>query len=165
MDITDTASGRAYFMEPGKMRWEYVEPEPQQIITDGKRLWVYKPLEEQVLTGDVSSLFEDGRGVSFLSAIRRIAEENQVSFTQARERKGYHILALAPKERKSDLKVIYIYVSSTTGLVEEIETVNFYDDITRIMFSEIRLGGSVDPSLFTFNIPEGADVLMMDNRQ
>lgn len=164
MDITDTASGRAYFMEPGKMRWEYVEPEPQQIITDGKRLWIYKPQENQVLTGDASALFGEGQGVSFLAAISTIAEKNAISIDHERQKDGYYTLKLVPDEKTADIEAIYFYVSKQSGLVEELETINAYDDITRIVFSDIRLGGSIDSSLFTFTPPEGADVLLLDQK-
>ncbi|MGA6925700.1 MAG: outer membrane lipoprotein carrier protein LolA, partial [Desulfosarcina sp.] len=43
MAVTDTASGRLMVRQPGKMRWEYLVPDPQTIITDGKDLWVYRP--------------------------------------------------------------------------------------------------------------------------
>ena len=32
MDITDTASGKAFFKRPGMMRWEYEEPDRQVIV-------------------------------------------------------------------------------------------------------------------------------------
>ncbi len=164
MDITDTASGRAYFMEPGKMRWEYVEPEPQQIITDGTRLWIFKPQENQVLAGDVSDLFGDGQGVSFLAAISTIEEKNQVSIDQNRQKPGYYTLKLVPENKTADLEAIYFYVSRQSGLVQELETINVYDDLTRIVFSDIQLGGAIDAALFAFSPPEGADVMQLDSR-
>ena len=164
MDITDTASGRAYFMEPGRMRWEYIEPEPQKIITDGKRLWIYKPQENQVLTGDAAALFGEGQGVSFLAAISTIEEKNSVSIDHERQKDGYYTLKLVPDEKTADMAAIYFYVSRQSGLVEELETVNAYDDVTRIVFSDIRLGGAIDSSLFTFTPPEGADVLLLDQK-
>ncbi len=162
MDITDTASGRAYFLEPGRMRWEYVEPEPQQIITDGKKLWIYKPLENQVLTGDISSMFQDGQGVSLLAAMRNIQEQHEVSLDPDRNKEGFYTLKLVPKDKSLELATIYLYVSEQSGLIKEIETVNVYGDTTRITFSDIQLGGTIDPSLFAFTVPENADVLLLD---
>ena len=40
MAVTDTASGTLMVRQPGKMRWEYLVPDPQTIITDGNDLWV-----------------------------------------------------------------------------------------------------------------------------
>ena len=35
IDITETASGQAFFSHPGKMRWEYHTPEKNQINPGG----------------------------------------------------------------------------------------------------------------------------------
>ena len=61
MEITDFASGRIYVRYPGMMRWEYEKPEPQAIITDGQKLWVYRPQDNQVLTGSAEELQRGGR--------------------------------------------------------------------------------------------------------
>ncbi|WP_372682252.1 outer membrane lipoprotein carrier protein LolA, partial [Desulfosarcina sp.] len=60
MAVTDTASGRLMVRQPGKMRWEYLVPDPQTIITDGRELWVYRPQENQVLVGKAPSFFGEG---------------------------------------------------------------------------------------------------------
>jgi len=162
MDITDTASGRAYFLEPGMMRWEYTAPEPQQIITNGTKLWIYKPLEHQVMVGDAPALFGDGQGVNFLAAISTIEEKSSVTIDP--ERTGQDVLALklVPNSRTADLAVIYIYVLKKSGLIQAIETINTYEDSTRIVFSDIRLGDKIDPALFSFEPPSDADIMVID---
>ncbi|MDH3877689.1 MAG: outer membrane lipoprotein carrier protein LolA, partial [Desulfobacterales bacterium] len=51
MNITDMATGKVYIKYPGMMRWEYEKPDRQIIITDGDKLWVYRPEDNQVMTG------------------------------------------------------------------------------------------------------------------
>lgn len=36
-------SGKAYFLRPGKMRWEYEKPEKNLFLVDGKYVWFYAP--------------------------------------------------------------------------------------------------------------------------
>ncbi|MFZ0819067.1 MAG: outer membrane lipoprotein carrier protein LolA [Candidatus Acidiferrales bacterium] len=38
-------SGTAYFSRPGRMRWEYEEPENKLFLTDGKTVWFYVPAD------------------------------------------------------------------------------------------------------------------------
>ena len=49
MEVTDSASGHLFIKRPGKMRWEYVLPESQIIISDGNDLWIYRPGDNQVM--------------------------------------------------------------------------------------------------------------------
>lgn len=36
-------AGKAYFLHPGKMRWEYQSPEKNTFLADGKYVWFYSP--------------------------------------------------------------------------------------------------------------------------
>lgn len=36
-------AGKAYFLRPGKMRWEYEKPEQSLFLVDGKFVWFYVP--------------------------------------------------------------------------------------------------------------------------
>ena len=38
-------SGVAYFHKPGKMRWEYLKPEKNLFLVDGKNAWFYTPVD------------------------------------------------------------------------------------------------------------------------
>ena len=45
-DRYDRAQGAVVFKKPGKMRWDYAEPNGQVFVSDGKRLLIYQPPEE-----------------------------------------------------------------------------------------------------------------------
>ena len=38
-------SGTAYFLRPGRMRWEYEQPEKSLFLVDGKYVWFYAPAD------------------------------------------------------------------------------------------------------------------------
>src|SRR5579863_4188578 len=38
-------AGTAYFQRPGKMRWEYEQPEKSLFLVDGKYVWFYAPAD------------------------------------------------------------------------------------------------------------------------
>jgi outer membrane lipoprotein-sorting protein len=41
-------AGQVYFRRPGKMRWEYVSPEKNLFLVDGKTAWFYVPEDHTV---------------------------------------------------------------------------------------------------------------------
>src|SRR5262249_14791349 len=55
LNQTLNAKGTLYLKKPGKLRWEYAAPTPQEIVSDGKRLWVYTPQLKQVNVSDAPS--------------------------------------------------------------------------------------------------------------
>ena len=46
--VLRSEAGTAYFRRPGKMRWEYQEPEKDLFLVDGKTAWFYVPADHTV---------------------------------------------------------------------------------------------------------------------
>jgi outer membrane lipoprotein carrier protein len=164
MNITDTATGKVYIKYPGMMRWEYEKPDRQIIITDGDKLWVYRPEDNQVMTGKAPTFFRDGKGASFLSDVRLIRQKFDISLEPGRPAESdlfYH-LKLIPREKTLDISEIRLMVSKQTFNVLQVMTLNFYNDETRIDLINFAFGMDMDDSLFSFTIPEGVDVVQID---
>ena len=98
MEITDFASGRLYVRYPGMMRWEYEKPERQVIITDGTTLWIFRPQDNLVMTGNAPVFFRDGKGASFLSDISLVRKKFKIVLARA-EGEYLYELKMTPIER------------------------------------------------------------------
>ena len=161
MDIVDFASGKIFVRYPGMMRWEYEKPEKQIIITDGHKLWIYRPSDNQVLTGSAPAFFSDGKGASFLSDIKLIRQKFKISLENSKEG-FFHELKLQPLEKRLDVIDIRLSVTKNTFTVIRIITYNSYGDENRIEFANHQFDVKLDESLFSFEIPPGADVVQLD---
>jgi len=163
MKITDFARGRVFVKYPGKMRWEYQEPEPQIIVTDGIRLWMYRPEDNQVMTGGAPAFFRDGKGASFLSDIKIIREKFNIAMdTTAQDL--YYRFTLFPIEKSLDITEIRLEVDKSTYTIARIVTINQYGDDTHIEMVNHRFNVNLDPSLFSFEVPPGVDELKIDEQ-
>ena len=164
MDITDLATGKVYIKYPGMMRWEYEKPDRQIIITDADKLWIYRPEDNQVMTGNAPTFFKDGKGASFLSDIRLIRQKFDISLEQGKQGQSdlfYH-LKLIPLEKTLGISMIGLMISKQTFNVLQVTTLNLYGDETRIDLINSAFGVDLDDSLFSFKIPDGVDVLQID---
>ncbi len=157
MEITDFASGRIYVRYPGMMRWEYEKPEPQAIITDGTKLWVYRSQDNQVLTGSAPVFFRDGKGASFLSDIRLVRQKFNITLHPP-EGENLYELRLVPRESTLNISQVRLLITPRTYTIARIVTLNDYGDDTRIDIINTQFNVELTPSLFTFEIPPGADV-------
>jgi len=164
MEITDSASGKAFFKRPGKMRWEYKTPDRQTFITDNETLWIFRPEDNQVMIGKAPSFFEGGKGFSFLSDMKSIQQKFSIAL-EKKTQDDYYELKLLPREKAFDVSVIYLSVSTRTFDVAKIVTVNSYGDETRIVFNDIQFAKEIDDSLFSFKLPEGVEVLNLDEQR
>ncbi len=145
------------------MRWEYEKPDRQTIITDGNTLWIYRKEDNQVMIGKAPSFFGDGKGFSFLSDMKLIQNKFSI-ILEKKTGEDYHVLKLFPTEKTFDVSVIYLSVSKKTFEVVKIVTYNSYGDETRIELSDIQFKQKLDDSMFSFKIPQGVEVLHLDEQ-
>jgi outer membrane lipoprotein carrier protein len=102
MEITENASGIMMVKRPGMMRWEYDEPERQLVVTDGNKLWVYRPDDNQVMVGEAPVFFGDGKGAGFLSDIERV-RDNFVITLDGMTKNSHYRLKLVPKKKTFEI--------------------------------------------------------------
>ena len=161
MDISDEATGRIFVKRPGKMRWEYEKPEKQIIITNGRKLWVYRPEDNQVMVGKSPTFFGDGKGAGFLADIKILRRKFEISLLNKKHER-YHILKLTPLEPVANVATLHLYISRTTFDIKRVVTFNAYDDETRIDLLNSQFSIIPEDALFDFSIPPGVDVLSLD---
>jgi outer membrane lipoprotein carrier protein len=161
MAVTDTASGTLMVRQPGKMRWEYVVPDPQTIITDGDDLWVFRPEENQVMIGKAPAFFGKGKGAGFLSNIGIIRDNFQIS-QEPEAAPNLYRLKLVPNKSSVDLMEMKLDIDKKTFDLIRIITFNVYGDETRIELKNFNFNKTPPEDLFQFAIPEGADVVQMN---
>jgi outer membrane lipoprotein carrier protein len=161
MAITDTAAGRITVKRPGRMRWAYDTPEPQLIVTDGSMLWIYRPDDNQVMVGAAPDFFGGGKGAGFLSDMKQLRSDFDISLAKPEQNDRYR-LKLLPRRAGLGITEIYVGVSRKTFDISRIRTINAYGDETRIELSEIVFDDNIPDADFVFSIPEGAEIMQLD---
>jgi outer membrane lipoprotein carrier protein len=161
MDIADEATGKMFVRKPEMMRWEYEKPEHQIIITNAERLWIYRPQDNQVIVGKSPAFVAGGKGAGFLADIKVLRRKFDISIAPS-DNDQFYVLKLVPIEKSIDVERILLYVSKATYTVQRVVTYNTYGDETLIDLLNSRFDQVPDLSLFTFTIPEGTDVVTMD---
>ncbi|HKL01047.1 MAG TPA: outer membrane lipoprotein carrier protein LolA [Desulfotignum sp.] len=159
LDIKETASGRALFSHPGKMKWQYLSPERHDIITNGTNLWIFRPEENQVMRGNAARFFQSGAGGAFLSDISLIRKNYTVSVKNAADE--WVELLLEDMSDNPDIQRIIIRVSRNRFLISTVTTKNAFGDTTRFVFTDIRFRNIPDDR-FEFTIPSGVNMLDME---
>src|SRR5215831_2550475 len=90
LNQTLPARGTVYLKKGGKLRWEYTEPAPPEIVSDGKKLWLYTPSLNQANVADAPEALAGPAG-SFLAGLGRLRSEFQVRFLNPVDPKSWEI--------------------------------------------------------------------------
>lgn len=153
---TLTSKGRVYFKRPGRMRWEFREPEVQTIVVDGRTLWVYQPDHQQVMKTAFQAAFQSATPVTFLLGVGKLAADFRASLVSV----GAETLSvrLEPKQ-DAEIGILVLTVDRKSYDLVAAEITDPLGNVTRLAFSGLKRGVGLDDSHFTFEPPPGVDVV------
>lgn len=152
--VEDGSSGEVWLQRPGLFRWEYGGDFPEQVVADGKNIWIHDEVLEQVTVKDQS-------GAAVNSPLTLLTDLSQLDAQfEVREVGGDEQLQLIElRSRTSDSEFERILL----GLSEDVLRMMIMEDAfglrTEIRFEQIERNPELDPRLFTFTPPESADVI------
>ena len=100
--------------------------------------------------------------IGFLSDMKTIRENFNI-FLEQEDKNDQYQLTLIPIKKTPEISAIDLSISKKNFHITRIVTYNVYGDATLIELSDIReIAYSDDPALFSFVIPEGVDVIRLD---
>ena len=153
---TLTSRGHVYFEKPGRMRWEFAEPQ-QTLIADGASFWLYQPAENQVIKTPFRSAFNSQTPISFLTGVGRLEEDFTVS--PQGETEQAHRLRLSPKQDAAAVGRLDVEVDKATFDILQATVTDPLGNTTRLRFSNVERVDDLDDGLFRFALPAGVDLV------
>jgi outer membrane lipoprotein carrier protein len=151
------AKGTVYLKKGGKLRWEYADPTPQQIVSDGKTLWIYTPALSQVNTGAAPEALSGPAG-SFLAGLGKVREHFTVRFlnpAEPRDKDGNVVLDLTPKQPLPTMARLVLAADPRTWEVRKAVVYDQFENTVTMLFRKTTVNGGLPDSLFTFVAPKG----------
>lgn len=173
LDQVQTAGGRvtvrfAAGTAGAPFRWEYLDPDPQLIVSDGRTVWVYLPDNRQVIE---SPLPADGRAgtdnpLAFLTDLGDLDRRFVIDWGEPRRTSaGNYRLLLRPRQPSAYLEQLLLEVDQAVVAGQSgfpLRTVTLFgtaENRTTVTFSDPRINQDPDPALFRFTPPPGTEVL------
>lgn len=110
--------GDIFYKKPNKIKWQYASPTEQEIISDGKTIWMYFPENRQVYIYDLTDTFnqevasEGQIPGNFLTSLGDLNRDFNVQWGTPRDRdaQGNYIIELVPKRPMVNVRNIFIVV-------------------------------------------------------
>lgn len=174
LDQVQTASGKVTvrFAEDqasaARFRWEYVLPDPQLIVSDGKTVWVYMPENRQVIESPMPADRQAGTDnpLAFLTDLGNLSRRFVITWGEPRQSpEGHYRLVLRPRQPSAFLEYLLLEVDQAVVVgkpVYPLRAATIFgvsDNRTVVRFSEPRLNQGPGATLFYFKPPAGTEVL------
>lgn len=146
--------GEMQLKRPNKFRWDYNKPYEQQIVSDGKEVWLYDTELAQVTVRQLSKAL--GSSPAALLAGDDTLDKN-FTFTNASQKNDIDWVKAEPKVEDSGFESILLGFKA--GELKEMELVDSFGLQTKISFSKIEQNPRLDNKMFLFKTPKGVDVV------
>lgn len=184
LDRIQRGRGRVSFsFEPGDGRragvasfnWEYDEPNRQEIVSDGRTMWVYLPENRQVIESDISQI---GRAnatnpVTFLSGLGNLSRDFSIMWAEPNiDSGGNFIVELRPRQASELIRNLVLVVDRDAAFAQarggadrayfpilSSTVVDPSGNRTIIEFRNIRVNLGLSPFTFRFTLPPGVEVV------
>ena len=150
-----TERGIVQIKHPGRMRWEYKDPEAKLFVTDGHTFYFYVPADKQVVVSE-----QDARhslAARLLSGKGGLLDEFTASLEEPAE-EGVLRLRLVPRQPQADVERATVDVEPR-GRIRAILLEDVQGNRTRFRFDAVRENTGLADHLFRFEVPKGVEVI------
>jgi outer membrane lipoprotein carrier protein len=146
--------GTMQLQRPNKFRWDYQKPYEQQIISDGKQVFLYDMDLQQVTVRDLSKTL--GSSPAAMLAGGEAVEKSFTLKNAVRKDSLTWVLAL-PKDKESGFDRVLLGFKD--GQLKKMELYDSFSHVTHIAFNQIERNPTLATETFLFSTPKGVDVV------
>lgn len=154
LNMLQESSGTLWIQRPNRFRWNYDAPFEQQIVGDGKKIWVYDVELRQVTVRGMSGGL--GNTPAILLAGRGTLDDDFVVKSLGTQGK-LDWLQLIPKSKDGGFEDIR--VGFDKGKLRVLEMIDGFGQTTRIALRNAAENVEISPDKFVFKAPPGVDVV------
>jgi outer membrane lipoprotein carrier protein len=156
-----SSAGEVLLKKPGRMRWNYAQPEPKMYLADGNTLWLFEPEDKQAFKQDLKSS-QLPAALAFLAGQGKLAAEFDIVLADPKTpygTPGDYRLSLSPKMPQAQVKTILFVVDPKTFNVRESVITDQQANINDLLFSDIRTNTNLPDATFRWAPPAGVRLI------
>jgi len=150
--------GSVMVKKPGKMRWAYKAPEEKLFVSDGVRMYMHTPADNQVIVSAVPADDQATTAVLFLTGKGKLTRDFTVSLIEGAPA-GTYALKLQPKLEERDYDWLQLVVDRSTFQIRSLTAADKQGTRSTFTFSNFKENVGLPDKTFQFSIPRGADVI------
>ncbi len=158
------SSGRLYIKKPGRLRWDYREPNVEEIYVKGNDVMMYVPEHKQVLVGKLTQMAASQAPLQLLQGVARLEEHFDLDPTRGpRSDAGAPLLTLLPKASEPEslrtLARIVLELHPKTYFIKTLSLHEISGNVSTFQFTNLKANTGLKAAMFDFQVPPGVEVV------
>ncbi len=154
--------GTLTLKRPGKMRWDYRQPEEKIFIVNDKKVYFYLPEEKEVTITALKESDDPRAPFVFLLGRRNLQKDFksvEISNVESPVIAGNIVLELIPKRVSSSLKRLFVEINPKAIQLSRLVLINANDGRSDFILSNFKENFLATDEQFEFSVPPGVKIL------
>jgi len=160
-------AGSMVFLKPGHIRWDYVEPDQQVLVSDGEIISMYFEKSKQMIITDAKEFLQSDVTYSFFAGKGNIIKDFEIldPALPGSKTDDSYLIKLVPKKAQPQVAYMHAWIAKQSFLINRLQIVDHFDTVTDLRFSNILINGDkynerpIDNDLFSFMPPDGTEII------
>lgn len=149
----EPSSGLMQIARPLRFIWQVTEPFEQSVISDGETLWVYDPDLAQATYQPVADQVRQSPAMILAQPRSTLSTSYEVTEASNDELTSYRLYPTDADAVFNELTLVFV-----DDVIAQLRLTDNLGQDTRIRFSDVQTGLSLDADTFAFDPPPGTDV-------
>lgn len=151
--VVSQAKGHMFLLRPGRFVWDTKEPMAQQIVADGKTIWIYDKDLEQVTVKPQAKNIGGTAGLFLSGSNTQMARD----FAILQDKTNTNLFRLKAKNPDENFQSLALRFDNSA--LQSMEMLDQLGQTTLIVFAKSKTNQTISPTRFQFAIPKGVDVV------
>lgn len=146
--------GHMLLKKPGKFVWSTDEPMPQELVSDGSKVWLYDPDLLQVTIQSMDERMTHTPALLLSGEAGKVRDSFAVSYNTSGALTEFILL---PKD--SETLFDRLRLGFRNGQLNDMHLEDAVGQKTSLYFFNVQMNLALDDELFVFEVPAGVDVI------
>ncbi|MGB7759695.1 MAG: outer membrane lipoprotein carrier protein LolA [Bryobacteraceae bacterium] len=147
--------GRLQLRKPGKMRWDYTQPQGKLFVCDGKYLYLYTPADNRAERMKLTETEDMRAPLAFL--LGKLHFEKEFRNLKAERAGGGWRITAEPKTDDLPYRAVE-FVVAQDGRIGEVKVTSYDQAVLDFHFDQEKMDPPLSAGLFQFRLPPGAQL-------
>lgn len=153
-------SGRMQMKIPGKMRWDYLEPERKLMVSDGEQMYLYLPEDEQVMVVAMPSGDHATTPALILAGVGDFVNDFTAALDTVQDAPlDTYVLRLTPRRTEPDFEFLTVVLDGRSLAIRRLIAYDLQGGVSTFLFSNLQENLDLPDTPFTFEIPRGTEII------
>jgi outer membrane lipoprotein carrier protein len=162
LNESEESRGKVQLKIPGKVRWDYLSPQPGVMLLAHGQFQRYFPQTKQVFRGNVKG--EADLLLGFGPGATKLDEKYDVNLAadELVSGRATYVLDLVPKKAQAEASLfskIRLWVDKERSIPSQIRLTEPTSDYTTILFDKVHVNGPLKDDAFELKTPPGTEVV------